>query len=86
MLAETSGKNSIVVTASADIDAAVKDIIDSAFGHAGQKCSASSLAIVEQSIYNNPTFFKQLKDAVTSLKVGAQRFLYLSWSFDKSSE
>ena len=70
LLAETSGKNSIVVTASADIDAAVKDIIDSAFGHAGQKCSAASLVIVEQSIYNNPNFFKQLKDAVTSLKVG----------------
>ena len=70
LLAETSGKNSIVVTASADIDTAVKDIIDSAFGHAGQKCSASSLAIVEDSIYNNPTFFKQLKDAVTSLKAG----------------
>jgi len=70
LLAETSGKNSIVVTASADIDTAVKDIIDSAFGHAGQKCSAASLAIVEDSIYNNPTFFKQLKDAVTSLKAG----------------
>ena len=70
LLAETSGKNSIIVTASADIDTAVKDIIDSAFGHAGQKCSATSLAIVEESIYNNPTFFKQLKDAVTSLKAG----------------
>ncbi len=70
LLAETSGKNSIVVTGSADIDNAVKDIIDSAFGHAGQKCSASSLAIVEESVYNNPLFFKQLKDAVTSLKVG----------------
>ena len=70
LLAETSGKNSIIVTASADIDTAVKDIIDSAFGHAGQKCSATSLAIVQESIYNNPTFFKQLKDAVTSLKAG----------------
>ena len=70
LLAETSGKNSIVVTASADIDTAVKDIIDSAFGHAGQKCSAASLAIVEGSIYDNPAFFKQLKDAVESLKVG----------------
>ncbi len=70
LLAETSGKNSIVVTASADIDTAVKDVIDSAFGHTGQKCSAASLAIVEDSIYNNPTFFKQLKDAVTSLKAG----------------
>ena len=70
LLAETNGKNSIIVTESADIDTAVKDIIDSAFGHAGQKCSAASLAIVDESIYNNAAFFKQLKDAATSLKSG----------------
>ena len=43
----------------------------SAFGHAGQKCSAASLAIVDASIYGNPAFFSQLKDAVNSLNVGA---------------
>ena len=46
LLAETSGKNAIVVTAHADIDLAVADLVHSAFGHAGQKCSAASLAIV----------------------------------------
>lgn len=73
LMAETSGKNAILISASADIDSAVKDLVQSAFGHAGQKCSAASLAIVERSIYENPSFFAQLKDAVESLIVGAGR-------------
>ncbi|MDO8646290.1 MAG: bifunctional proline dehydrogenase/L-glutamate gamma-semialdehyde dehydrogenase [Candidatus Planktophila sp.] len=71
LLAETSGKNAIYISASADIDNAVKDLVHSAFGHAGQKCSAASLAIVDASIYRNPAFISQLKDAVESLQVGA---------------
>ena len=70
LLAETSGKNSMVLTACCDIDVAVKDLVHSAFGHAGQKCSAASLAIVDKNIYENPNFKKQLIDAVRSLKVG----------------
>ena len=70
LLAETSGKNAITITSCADIDLAVKDLVQSAFGHAGQKCSAASLAIVEQSIYDHPDFFRQLSDAVSSLHVG----------------
>ena len=71
LLAETSGKNAMILTACCDIDVAVKDLVQSAFGHAGQKCSAASLAIVEKSIYENPNFKKQLLDAVNSLQVGA---------------
>ncbi len=78
LLAETSGKNSIFITASADIDSAVKDLVQSAFGHAGQKCSAASLAIVEESIYRNPAFLRQLRDAVMSLSVGN------GWKFSTS--
>ncbi len=70
LLAETSGKNAIVISSYADIDLAVKDLVQSAFGHAGQKCSAASLAIVDQTIYENPAFFRQLSDAVQSLVVG----------------
>ncbi|MEL7434267.1 MAG: bifunctional proline dehydrogenase/L-glutamate gamma-semialdehyde dehydrogenase, partial [Chloroflexota bacterium] len=44
LLAETSGKNAMIITAMADRDLAIKDLVKSAFGHAGQKCSASSLA------------------------------------------
>ncbi len=43
LFAETSGKNAIVVTPSADLDQAIADLVRSAFGHAGQKCSAASL-------------------------------------------
>ena len=71
LLAETSGKNAMVLTACCDIDVAVKDLVQSAFGHAGQKCSAASLGIVEKSVFNNPAFKKQLIDAVESLNVGA---------------
>ncbi|MEO8363880.1 MAG: bifunctional proline dehydrogenase/L-glutamate gamma-semialdehyde dehydrogenase [Ilumatobacteraceae bacterium] len=71
--AETSGKNAIVVTAAADIDAAVRDIVRSAFGHSGQKCSAASLAIVEKAVYDDSAFLRQLKDATASLVVGSAR-------------
>ena len=70
LLAETSGKNAILISSYADIDLAVKDLVDSAFGHAGQKCSAASLAIVEQSIYTSADFVGKLSDAVQSLSVG----------------
>jgi len=70
LVAETSGKNSIVVTNSSDIDLAVYDIVKSAFGHAGQKCSAASLAIVEKETYDNPLFLRQIVDATNSLSVG----------------
>ena len=69
LLAETSGKNAIVITAAADMDAALRDLVQSAFGHAGQKCSAASLAIVEASVYDEPMFRQRLGDAVRSLRV-----------------
>nr|MCW2727391.1 1-pyrroline-5-carboxylate dehydrogenase [Aeromicrobium sp.] len=70
LLAETSGKNAIVITPSADIDLAVADLVKSAFGHAGQKCSAASLAIVVGTVADSERFQRQLVDAVSSLKVG----------------
>ncbi|NRQ50887.1 bifunctional proline dehydrogenase/L-glutamate gamma-semialdehyde dehydrogenase [Aeromicrobium stalagmiti] len=70
LLAETSGKNAIVITPSADIDLAVADLVKSAFGHAGQKCSAASLAILVGSVAESERFQRQLVDAVASLKVG----------------
>ncbi|GHF25697.1 bifunctional proline dehydrogenase/L-glutamate gamma-semialdehyde dehydrogenase [Pseudolysinimonas yzui] len=70
LLAETSGKNSIIVTPSADLDLAVADIVKSAFGNAGQKCSAASLAILVGSVGTSERFRRQLADAVASLAVG----------------
>ncbi|WP_411826542.1 proline dehydrogenase family protein [Luteolibacter sp. AS25] len=71
LFAETSGKNSLIITAAADLDLAVKDAIKAAFGNNGQKCSAASLLIVEASVYDHPLFMQQLKDATESLKVGS---------------
>ncbi|TRW79345.1 aldehyde dehydrogenase family protein [Mycolicibacterium sp. 018/SC-01/001] len=70
LLAETSGKNAMVITPHADIDLAVKDLVASAFGHAGQKCSAASLAILVGSAARSRRLRDQLVDAVTSLTVG----------------
>ncbi len=75
LFAETSGKNALIVTAAADPDLAVKDLVRSAFGHAGQKCSAASLGILEAEVYDNPRFLDQLRDAAASLMVGP------SWKF-----
>ncbi|MFK7802582.1 MAG: bifunctional proline dehydrogenase/L-glutamate gamma-semialdehyde dehydrogenase, partial [Anaerolineae bacterium] len=71
LLAETSGKNSLIISGMADHDLAIKDLVFSAFGHNGQKCSAASLAILEDEVYDNPAFMRQLKDAAASLTVGS---------------
>ena len=70
LLAETSGKNAIIVTPSADFDQAAADVTQSAFGHAGQKCSAASLVILVGSVAKSERFLGQLVDAATSLRVG----------------
>ena len=70
ILGETSGKNALVITAAADEDAAIRDLVKSAFGHAGQKCSAASLAIIEASVYDDPLFLNRLAEAVLSVRVG----------------
>ncbi len=67
LYAETSGKNGILISSHADTDLAVKDLVKSAFGHAGQKCSAASVAYVHQDVFDSPSFLRQLKDAAASL-------------------
>ncbi|MGF1597549.1 MAG: proline dehydrogenase family protein [Acidimicrobiales bacterium] len=70
LFAETSGKNALVITPNADLDLAVADLVRSAFGHGGQKCSAASLAICVGDVYHSSRFRRQLIDAVESLRVG----------------
>jgi RHH-type proline utilization regulon transcriptional repressor/proline dehydrogenase/delta 1-pyrroline-5-carboxylate dehydrogenase len=70
LLAETSGKNAIIVTPSGDLDLAAADIVRSAFGHAGQKCSAASLVILVGSVAKSERFRRQLVDSVRTLRVG----------------
>ncbi len=70
LFAETSGKNAMIITPNADLDLAVRDLVASAFGHAGQKCSAASLAICTGGVEQSDRFRRQLRDAVESLEVG----------------
>ena len=70
LFAETSGKNALIITPSADIDLAVDDLVKSAFGHGGQKCSAASIAILVGDVATSERFRRQLVDAVESLSIG----------------
>jgi RHH-type proline utilization regulon transcriptional repressor/proline dehydrogenase/delta 1-pyrroline-5-carboxylate dehydrogenase len=69
VIAEMGGKNAIIVDADADLDEAVKGVVDSAFGYGGQKCSAGSRAIVLDGIYDQ--FLARLVEATRSLSVKA---------------
>ena len=75
LAAETGGKNATIVSAMSDRDQAIKNILYSAFGHCGQKCSATSLLILEKEVYEDPVFKKQLIDAAESIAVGS------AWDF-----
>jgi RHH-type proline utilization regulon transcriptional repressor/proline dehydrogenase/delta 1-pyrroline-5-carboxylate dehydrogenase len=70
LFAETSGKNAIVVMPDADLDLAAADLVSSAFGYAGQKCSAASLGICVGDVYASARFRRQLVDAAASLVLG----------------
>ncbi|MFO7816650.1 MAG: L-glutamate gamma-semialdehyde dehydrogenase [Desulfovibrionales bacterium] len=68
VIAEMGGKNAIIVDDDADLDEAVLEIVYSAFGFQGQKCSACSRVIVLESIYDK--FIHRLIEATKSLKIG----------------
>ncbi|MBC8363842.1 MAG: bifunctional proline dehydrogenase/L-glutamate gamma-semialdehyde dehydrogenase [Actinobacteria bacterium] len=70
LFGETSGKNALIVTPSADLDLAAADLVKSAFGHQGQKCSAASLGILVGSVVHDERFLRQVVDAAASLVVG----------------
>ncbi len=68
VIAEMGGKNAIIVDSDADLDEAVLGVSQSAFGYAGQKCSACSRVIVLEDAYEE--FLARLIEAAKSLKVG----------------
>ncbi len=68
VIAEMGGKNAILVDDDADLDEAVVGVIHSAFGYAGQKCSACSRVIVLEGIYD--AFRARLVEAARAVKVG----------------
>lgn len=67
---ETGGKNATIVSKMADRDQAIKNVIHSAFSNSGQKCSATSLLILEKEVYEDQNFRKSLIDAANSMSVG----------------
>ena len=71
LLAETGGKNATIVTAMADRDQAIKHVLHSAFGHSGQKCSATSLLLLQEEVFEDETFKAALVDAARSMRVGS---------------
>ncbi len=71
LMAETGGKNATIVTALSDRDQAIKNVLHSAFSHSGQKCSATSLLVLESEVYHDAKFRAALCDAVESLRVGS---------------
>ncbi len=76
LAAETGGKNATIVTAMSDRGQAIKNVLNSAFGHCGQKCSATSLLILEKEVYEDPNFRKQLIDAARNYRPGS------AWNFE----
>lgn len=76
LAAETGGKNATIVTAMSDRDQAIKNVVYSAFGNTGQKCSATSLLILEAEVFDDHSFRKQLVDATSSYHVGS------AWNFE----
>ena len=69
VIAEMGGKNAIIVDEDADLDEAVVGVMNSAFGYAGQKCSACSRVIVLDKVHDQ--FVERLVEATKSLHVGA---------------
>lgn len=68
VVAEMGGKDGIVVDSEANVDDAVNGTVAAAFGFQGQKCSACSRVIVDQSVYAE--FVDKLKVAVQKITVG----------------
>jgi RHH-type proline utilization regulon transcriptional repressor/proline dehydrogenase/delta 1-pyrroline-5-carboxylate dehydrogenase len=68
VIAEMGGKNAIIVDETADLDEAVKGVLDSAIGYQGQKCSACSRVIVVGALKED--FSARLKDALASVNIG----------------
>jgi RHH-type proline utilization regulon transcriptional repressor/proline dehydrogenase/delta 1-pyrroline-5-carboxylate dehydrogenase len=68
VIAEMGGKNAIIIDDDADLDEAVPQVLASAFGYQGQKCSACSRVIIVEPVYRK--FVDRLLEAAGSLPIG----------------
>jgi len=71
LTAETGGKDATIVTNMSDREQAIKNVCQSAFSNSGQKCSATSLLVLEEEVYNDQSFRKALVDTASSMNVGS---------------
>lgn len=68
VVVEMGGKNAIIVDGEANLDEAVEGVASSAFGYQGQKCSACSRAIVDESLYDE--FLEKLVERTKKITMG----------------
>jgi len=73
LIAETGGMNAMIVDSSALMEQVVNDAIVSAYGSAGQRCSALRVLFIQKDVY--PRFKKLLQGAMAELRVGDPKFL-----------
>jgi len=73
LIAETGGQNGMIVDSSALLEQVVNDVVLSAFGSAGQRCSALRVLYIQEDVY--PRFKKLLQGAMAELTVGDPRWL-----------
>jgi 1-pyrroline-5-carboxylate dehydrogenase len=69
VIAEMGGKDAMIIDDSADLDAAAADIVASAYGYSGQKCSAASRAILHTDVHDE--VLKKVLEKARALKIGA---------------
>lgn len=72
-IAETGGMNAMIVDSSALLEQLVMDVMVSAFGSAGQRCSALRVLFVQADIADQ--FIEMLKGAMATWQVGRSGFL-----------
>jgi 1-pyrroline-5-carboxylate dehydrogenase len=68
VIVETGGKDAMIVDEGADLDAAANDLVKSAYGYAGQKCSAASRAILHESIYDE--MLEKVVEKASAVNIG----------------
>ena len=69
VITEMGGKDAMIIDDSADLDAAASDIVASAYGYSGQKCSAASRAILHADVHDE--VLKKVLEKANALKIGA---------------
>lgn len=68
LIAETGGQNVMIVDSTALLEKAVDDVVESAFGSAGQRCSACRVVYIQDDVADE--LIEILKGAIEQIKVG----------------